>query len=123
MRFKELNEDNGSEDWSEYRDIGKNNYIHDKYKQLENTNFHYSKEWLELRTRVLNYYGRICMKCADTDGIMQVDHIIPRIESKKLALEFDNMQVLCRTCNMKKSTDTVDYRLHFLSLIKIPYRE
>lgn len=73
--------------------------------------FYRSKQWLALRIRVFATYGRSCMKCRRADGIMHVDHIKPRSKYPELSLEFDNMQVLCESCNQEKSNwhDT-DYR-------------
>lgn len=42
---------------------------------------------------------------------MNVDHIKPRRAFPALALVFDNLQVLCGTCNKGKSnSDAVDLR-------------
>jgi hypothetical protein len=64
--------------------------------------FYNSFAWKQLRLKVLDKYGRICMKCAGNECIA-VDHIKPRSLYPHLQLEFDNMQVLCRSCNSKKS--------------------
>jgi hypothetical protein len=72
--------------------------------------FYNSPEWLKLRTEVLLVYDSVCMKCGSTDHI-HVDHIKPRSKFPHLELDFDNMQVLCRTCNLEKSNRTfIDYR-------------
>lgn len=73
--------------------------------------FYFSPEWLCLRESVLRKYGRSCMRCNSVDHIA-VDHIKPRSRFPELSLEFDNMQVLCRSCNSSKSNrDIVDYRI------------
>jgi 5-methylcytosine-specific restriction endonuclease McrA len=42
---------------------------------------------------------------------MHVDHIKPKSRYPHLALKFDNLQVLCETCNIEKSNiDETDYR-------------
>lgn len=70
-----------------------------------------SREWQELRYAVLKHYGRKCMLCGATSGEMHVDHIKPRSKYPLLALEFSNLQVLCRPCNLGKSnTDETDWR-------------
>lgn len=75
------------------------------------TKFYSSKAWLDLRYRVLKHYGAKCMCCAAATGQMQVDHIKPRSRYPELALSFDNMQVLCASCNMGKlAWDETDYR-------------
>ena len=42
---------------------------------------------------------------------MHVDHIKPRSLYPDLELEFENLQVLCKYCNLEKSNkDEIDYR-------------
>lgn len=79
----------------------------------KNDGFYSSDSWLELRQRVLDSYGAKCMCCGTTahDAIIQVDHIKPFSIYPELALEFDNLQVLCSHCNRGKSNRTKrDYR-------------
>lgn len=67
--------------------------------------FYQSWEWKELRYKVLVKYGAVCMVCGatkETDRIC-VDHIKPRSKYPELALDEDNLQVLCNSCNMGKS--------------------
>jgi uncharacterized phage-like protein YoqJ/5-methylcytosine-specific restriction endonuclease McrA len=72
--------------------------------------FYLSKEWRNLRKKVLKTYGAVCMKCGSKDDI-HIDHIKPRSKYPSLELEFSNMQVLCRICNFSKSNrNEVDYR-------------
>lgn len=65
--------------------------------------FYGSEVWRDLRYRVLKAKGRICALCGVSSGPMHVDHIKPRSKYPKLALEFDNLQVLCAACNLGKS--------------------
>jgi len=65
------------------------------------------KRWQNLRRRVFNAYGKVCMKCGSTDEL-HVDHIKPKSKYPKLAYDFDNLQVLCKTCNYEKSNKTCD---------------
>lgn len=46
------------------------------------------------------------------DGVqMHVDHIKPRAKFPELALVLDNLQVLCRDCNLgKRHLDETDWR-------------
>ena len=74
----------------------------------ESNNFYDSREWLDIRYRVLVKYGRECMCCGKTKGVMNVDHIKPRSLYPELALEFDNLQVLCPDCNTGKSNKYFD---------------
>lgn len=83
-------------------------------ERLKYLKFYRSHEWRELRQDVFKSYGKSCMKClaTETDGaVMHVDHIKPRSLFPSLALDFDNLQVLCAGCNVEKSNkDFTDYR-------------
>lgn len=86
-----------------------------KNKTYPNKDFYRSREWLELRYRVLRVYKAKCMCCGRTPHehgiIVHVDHIKPRSKYPKLELDFDNMQVLCAACNCGKSNiDNTDWR-------------
>lgn len=73
--------------------------------------FYVSKRWQKLRRTVLETYGRKCMQCDRVTGEMHVDHIKPRSKFPELSLTFDNLQVLCRDCNMAKMHyHSTDYR-------------
>ena len=76
--------------------------------------FYKSRDWQELRYKVLRHYGRKCMCCGATPAmgaVMHVDHIVPISKAPDLALQFDNLQVLCEECNLGKSnTDQTDFR-------------
>ena len=55
-----------------------------------------------------------CMRCGVTPrkrSDVNVDHIKPRKTHPHLALDFDNLQVLCRWCNKRKGNkNDADYR-------------
>lgn len=76
--------------------------------------FYRTREWLDLRYRVLKAANGKCECCgaSSNDGVsLHVDHIKPRSLYPELALEFSNMQVLCEQCNMGKSNkDETDWR-------------
>ena len=77
--------------------------------------FFKSREWRELRYKVLAKYGSICMSCGRSPKvhgiIIHVDHIKPRIKYPKLELDEDNLQILCEDCNQGKSyIDETDWR-------------
>lgn len=77
-----------------------------KPKKQDSTSFYESREWRELRYRVLTKYGWKCMGCGRTrkDGvILHVDHIKPRSKYPELELDENNLQVLCADCNIGKS--------------------
>jgi 5-methylcytosine-specific restriction endonuclease McrA len=73
-----------------------------------------SPEWKETRYKALLKYGRRCACCSatpQTGAIIQVDHIKPRSKYPSLALDLNNLQVLCKDCNMGKGTwDRTDFR-------------
>lgn len=76
--------------------------------------FYDSREWLELRYRVLVKTGGTCRACGcrgTPDNPIQVDHIKPRSKFPALALVEANLQVLCKRCNRGKSNkDETDWR-------------
>lgn len=84
--------------------------------------FYDSREWQELRYRVLKESKGACELCGITksDGaILQVDHVKPRSTHPLLELERSNLQVLCRDCNLGKSNrDTTDWREPKLRIIR-----
>jgi 5-methylcytosine-specific restriction endonuclease McrA len=84
---------------------------HKHARQNHRKDFYRSQEWLELRYKVFATYGRTCMCCGRTKGEMHVDHIEPISIRYDLALVFENLQVLCRDCNLGKSNyDNKDFR-------------
>jgi len=72
--------------------------------------FYSSWAWKKLRFEVLKYYGAKCMLCGSEERIC-VDHIYPRKKFPHLEMSFDNLQVLCDSCNRGKSNDDyTDFR-------------
>ena len=73
-----------------------------------------SYQWRALRMAVLKKYGPKCMCCGATPqhgAVMNVDHIKPRRLFPHLALDMDNLQVLCHECNHGKGNwDQTDWR-------------
>jgi len=98
-----------------------------RVKTNPNKCFYKSREWLELRYRVLRIYQAKCMCCGRTPHehgiVVNVDHIKPRSKYPELELDFDNMQILCRACNCGKSNiDNTNWKLltnNDMYLIKI----
>lgn len=78
------------------------------------SDFYESRDWLDLRYRVLQKSGGSCKLCgcrATPENPIQVDHIKPRSKFPELALVESNMQVLCKSCNLGKSNkDNTDWR-------------
>lgn len=83
-------------------------------KNKKSGDFYRSKEWLSLRFQVLKAHKHICVLCGstpETGAIMDVDHIKPRSKYPHLALDINNLQILCRVCNLGKSNnDETDFR-------------
>lgn len=73
-----------------------------------------SYEWRQLRMMALKKYGRKCMCCGATPesgAVMNVDHIKPRKLYPNLALDINNLQVICHDCNHGKGNwDMTDWR-------------
>ena len=83
-------------------------------KKKKFRDFYRSPEWLSVRYAALKKHGRICAVCGAVPGpgvAIHVDHIKPRSRFPNLALEIDNLQVLCAACNLGKgNSDEVDWR-------------
>ena len=81
--------------------------------QLIGTNYdrNYNPSALKkFRFELIKMYGEKCMCCNSTENI-SVDHIKPYSLYKELSLDFNNLQLLCRSCNSKKSNrHFTDYR-------------
>jgi 5-methylcytosine-specific restriction endonuclease McrA len=81
---------------------------------MSSAEFCRTREWAELRQRVLVRYGAVCQCCGasrHTGATMHVDHIKPRSKFPALELVEDNLQVLCELCNIGKSnTHQTDWR-------------
>jgi hypothetical protein len=73
-----------------------------------------SYEWRKLRMQALKKYGPRCMCCGATPAsgaTMNVDHIKPRKLVPHLALDIENLQILCGECNHGKGNwDQTDWR-------------
>lgn len=67
--------------------------------------FYASPEWNVKRASAVNRLGNICAKCKHKirkEFDLTVDHILPRSKYPHLALNDDNLQILCRKCNSAK---------------------
>lgn len=86
---------------------GKNKLKRSRVSRADNSDFYLSREWRELRVRVLEKYECKCMMCGRSPKIhkivIHVDHIKPRSKYPLLSLEFNNLQLLCEDCNLGKS--------------------
>lgn len=82
--------------------------------QVASDQFLLTFEWRKVRMLALKRYGARCQCCgaSPADGaVMNVDHIKPRKIFPNLALDVDNLQVLCHECNHGKGNwDMTDWR-------------
>lgn len=87
-----------------------------KNKKRKKDTFYRSLEWKELRYQKLREV-KYCECCGKTKKEklesgerirLTVDHIKPRSLYPELALDIDNLQVLCQECNVGKSNKYED---------------
>lgn len=76
--------------------------------------FYSSPEWKRVRYEALKRsHGRCeCCGAGPAQGaVLNVDHINPRRKFPQMALDLDNLQVLCAACNQGKGNwDRTDWR-------------
>lgn len=77
-------------------------------RKLRNT-FYSSREWRELRQAILEKNHYECLWCKENGYIttqenatLEVDHIKELEKYPELALDEDNLRVLCRDCHNKR---------------------
>ena len=63
--------------------------------------FYESEEWRILRRQAFQKYGGQCLKCENKNNL-EVDHVKPRSKYPELELDINNLQILCRECNLFK---------------------
>ena len=85
-----------------------------------------SYEWRRLRMQVIKERGARCECCGATpaDGVtvVNVDHIKPRKLYPELALDPNNLQVLCSVCNHGKGNwDRTDWRSRRSAQLPLPF--
>ena len=84
--------------------------IYDFLKPQGNRVYENPSLWKDLCIQVYKTYGKKCLCCGTQENI-SVDHIKPFSRFKELALVFDNLQPLCKTCNSSKGNKRyTDYR-------------
>lgn len=80
-----------------------------------------SYEWRRVRMEALKLHGARCQCCgaSPADGaVMNVDHIKPRKLFPHLALDVNNLQILCGECNHGKGNwDMTDWRPHIKAIV------
>lgn len=86
-------------------------HVAKKHRQMNKTRtFLHSWEWRELRFEVLRERGARCELCGATskEQRIEVDHIKPLSKFWHLRLDKNNLQILCRECNMGKGNRHFD---------------
>jgi 5-methylcytosine-specific restriction endonuclease McrA len=93
---------------------GKQKYRPSTTINVKTDSFLQTYEWRRVRMEALKKYGPRCQCCGATPAtgaIMNVDHIKPRKLFPQLALDVDNLQILCHECNHGKGNwDMTDWR-------------
>lgn len=80
-------------------------------KKTTQLTFYQSGDWQRLRYAALKHYGRRCALCGQVKTELHVDHVKPRSKYPHLALKLNNLQILCRACNLGKGNwDETDWR-------------
>lgn len=81
---------------------------------VSDPSFYDSRAWMEIRYFALVLAAGKCQCCGKSkkDGAtLHVDHIKPRFTHPGLSLDVNNLQVLCRDCNLGKGAwDSTDWR-------------
>lgn len=76
--------------------------------------FYDTDEWRDVRYRALVIHGGCCQCCGASPcrgKPLHVDHIKPRSKFPELELDLNNLQVLCKDCNLgKRAWDQTDWR-------------
>lgn len=61
----------------------------------------------KMRFAIYNRDGHRCRKCGRYNKDLEIDHIVPISKGGKST--YDNLQTLCRRCNLEKGTNTERY--------------
>lgn len=67
--------------------------------------FYRSRSWQSVRYQFLKTVEKKCVLCGSVRGPFHVDHIKPRSRYPHLALNRNNLQLLCAPCNLGKGAD------------------
>lgn len=63
----------------------------------------------KLKHKAIWLHGNNCLKCGSYKNL-ELDHIKPAVYYPELFHKFYNVQILCKSCNLKKRTNECDYR-------------
>lgn len=85
-----------------------------KKQRFIEAGFYQAREWLHVRYLAILRSDGCCEACGRGKRhkvSLHVDHVKPRSKYPELALELNNLQVLCADCNLGKSNiDQTDWR-------------
>lgn len=84
-----------------------------KRERVQSKGFFDSDDWRALRYKFLEMRGKECMHCGQTSGSMYVSHLQHRNKRPDLALSFDNVQILCKICDLGKTANAIDFKSQF----------
>ena len=85
----------------------------ERIRSLSEDDFYNSNQWRSVRWECLRKHGFCCLGCGRSppEIVIHVDHIKSRSIYPELALDINNLQPLCRDCNLGKSNrDETDFR-------------
>jgi len=98
--------DHRREEWRANVAIRARHLAEERKERLDATKqFYASPEWKLVRDQVIREQGRVCSECGKrvrNSSDVTVDHIRPRSKYPDLALDRQNLRVLCRRCNSSK---------------------
>ena len=100
-------------------------YVKTVDSSVVSKDFLMSYEWRRLRMQAITIHGAKCQCCGATPAtgaVINVDHVKPRKLYPELALDINNLQILCHECNHGKGNwDQTDWRKPTDSVIQ-PYQ-
>lgn len=91
------------EDMREFKELEQLPFDKPENKTVD---FYSSNDWIQLRYQAFEKFGNKCSCCGNTPengAVLQVDHIKPRSHYPEIALDINNLQILCDACNKGKS--------------------
>lgn len=77
------------------------------YKKGMGIEFYSTREWMKIRWECLIKSDGKCIMCGRSkqdNAILHVDHIKPRSKYPELELDINNLQILCKECNLGKGS-------------------
>ena len=86
---------------------------HGRATELSADEFYASQRWRRVRYEALRRSKGHCECCGATSEttVLHVDHIRPRSKYPELSFDIENLQVLCRECNLGKGNgDSICWR-------------